>query len=108
MGNINEKTAELIAKLPESLQPIATSLANQTTTLAVDEIYSLIDNLVEGNTEAAYKATLVALDDDALAAEADRVIAELETAAKESAETTANIKLFLKTAATILLSKFAA
>lgn len=104
MSNVNEKIAELIEKLPAGLQPIAIALAGKSSEVPVEEIYSLIDNLVEGNTDAAYRAALAALGDDALAQEADVVIAELQTAAKESAETQANIKLFLKTAVTILLT----
>ncbi len=107
MTQINiEKLNQMISKLPPETQPIAKKYADRAVSVGIDEIYGIVSNLVDGNTDVAYQMALVAMSDDELSAEIKRLNSQLDAEVNNSAQETEDFKTLVKILITIALSKY--
>jgi hypothetical protein len=82
---MNEKIAEMIAKLPVELQILATEHIPALQTMALNEIIAMITALVNGNTVEAYKVIASKMSNDALALEITDLASDVQAANEANA-----------------------
>lgn len=95
---------KLIEKLPAEMRPFAQSYINSLASKTEEEIRALIQNIMRGEWEEAYKATLDGMSLEELKAEAERLkdnFKALNDAAKQrQAEQAAMVEMLLNIAFT--------
>ncbi|MCE5185096.1 MAG: hypothetical protein LLF76_03105 [Planctomycetaceae bacterium] len=77
---------DLIAKLPERLQPVAGRLIDFWLNRSLEEIEILSEHMAAGDWEFAYRMMLAEMSNEDLAAESDRINSGLAALNKENAQ----------------------